>query len=727
MARRRRLVVGVWLVVLVACAALYPSLRAALGAPDYKVSGADSTRVERLISEYFPSQGNERDVLVFYSADRSAVSGTFRAVVAHTLRAFAARREVASVVGPYQPAPRREPYSARQISRDGHAAIAVLALRGDPRQLIERSSSLQTLAGAGAADGVHVWLTGYSPITKDLTNVESADIERAESIGVPVALLVLLLAFGAAAAALTPLLLAGAGLLFTYGTLALLSHLFHFDIFLFTVVTMIGVGIGIDYALFIVSRFREELARQSELPGELEQRVEVATANTIATSGSVIAFSGVIVALSLASLLVVSAPVFQEIAVGAVTVVFCTLVAALTLLPAVLAMLGERIDAGALPRRLRPAELRELAFAERGGWARWAQTIMRHPVLAACCSSVLLIGLALPASGLKTGINLDFSSLSKTPSGRGERVLADSFAPGALSPIEVVLIPRGDRPITPAKTRQAEAQFKLLARDPRVAGLIPQRTSQAGLLTVLPAVAIDSPRATDLVKRIRRELAPALEADGGPKVLVGGTTAQFLDLSNETRSKFPVVVALVLGLSLALLCLVFGSVVLPIKAALMNLLATAGTIGLVVVVFQHGVGERLLGFSSPGFIQVYLPLSVFALLFGLSMDYEVFLISRMRESWRKTEDNRLAVATGLQHTARPISAAAAIMVVVFGSFLSANVLEIKQFGFALAVAIALDATVVRLILVPALMRLLSGANWWSPFSSRRAKAAEPAA
>jgi len=188
-----------------------------------------------------------------------------------------------------------------------------------------------------------------------------------------------------------------------------------------------------------------------------------------------------------------------------------------------------------------------------------------------------------------------------------------------------------------------------------------------------------------------------------------------------------VVVALVLGLSLALLSVVFGSVVLPIKAALMNLLATAATIGLVVVVFQHGNGERLLDFTSPGFIQVYLPLSVFALLFGLSMDYEVFLISRMRESWRGTRDNRLAVATGLQHTARPISAAAAIMVAVFGSFLSANVLEIKQFGFALAVAIALDATLVRLVLVPALMRLLSGANWWTPFSSRRARATEPAA
>jgi RND superfamily putative drug exporter len=706
---------------------LYPSLRAALGAPDYKVAGADSTRAQELLSRYFPDAGNERDVLVFYSPERLASARPYRNVVTAVLATLARRSEVASVIGPYQDQSQQGPYSVRQISSDGHAAIAILALRGDPRQLIDRSSSLQRAADRAAGRGVHAWLTGYSPITKDLTNVESADIERAESIGVPVAMLVLILAFGAIAAALTPLLLAGTGLLFTYGVLALLSHLFHFDIFLFTVVTMIGVGIGIDYALFIVSRFREELAGQGPAPTGQPQRVELAVASAIATSGCVIAFSGAIVALSLASLLVVNAPVFQEIAIGAVTVVFCTLVVALTLLPAVLAAVGERINRGALPRRLRPAELNERSATQAGGWARWAQGIMRHPLIAALCSCGLLIVIALPAFDLKTGINLDFSSLAGTASGKGERILANSFAPGALSPIEVVLIQGGNRPVSAAKTRQAEGLFRVLSRDTRVAGLIPQRNSRAALLSILPSVSIDSPGATGLVQRIRDELAPALESGGGPRVLVGGTTAQFVDLSHETRSKFPVVIALVLGLSLLLLLVVFDSVLLPLKAAIMNLLATASTIGLVVFVFQQGHGESLLGFSSPGFIQVYLPLSVFALLFGLSMDYEVFLISRMRESWRESHDNSLAVATGLAHTARPISAAAAIMVAVFGSFLTADVLEIKQFGFALAVAIALDATIVRLVLVPALMRLFSAANWWTPWSSRRAKAAEPAA
>jgi putative drug exporter of the RND superfamily len=302
-------------------------------------------------------------------------------------------------------------------------------------------------------------------------------------------------------------------------------------------------------------------------------------------------------------------------------------------------------------------------------------------------------------------------------------VLAQSFTPGALAPIEIMLILPHHHKLSAAKKQQAEELFGYLAQDTRVAGFIPQTSHGADLLTVIPSVAIDSPAASGLVQRIRHELAPRLQAGGGPTVLVGGTIAQFVDLSNETHRKFPLVVGLVLGLSLLLLGFVFGSIVLPIKAAIMNLLVIGATIGLVVFVFQDGHGESLLNFTSPGFIQVYLPLSVFALLFGLSMDYEVFLIGRMRETWQRTHDNRLAVATGLEHTGRPISAAAAIMVAVFGSFLTANVLEVKQFGFALAAAIALDATLVRLILVPALMRMLSDANWWTPRLHWRARQA----
>jgi RND superfamily putative drug exporter len=227
-------------------------------------------------------------------------------------------------------------------------------------------------------------------------------------------------------------------------------------------------------------------------------------------------------------------------------------------------------------------------------------------------------------------------------------------------------------------------------------------------------VAIDSPAASALVRRIRSVLAPSVQVEGAPQVLVGGATAQFVDLAAETEAKLPLVVGLVLGAAFVFLLVAFRSLLLPLKAVLMNLLATGATVGLVVLVFQHGFGEGLFGFTSPGYIQVYLPLSVFVLLFGLSMDYEVFLVGRMREVWERTGDNRLAVASGLQHTARPITAAAAIMVAVFGSFLTADVLELKQFGFALAIGIAIDATLIRMVLVPALMRCFGHWNWWLP-------------
>jgi putative drug exporter of the RND superfamily len=285
--------------------------------------------------------------------------------------------------------------------------------------------------------------------------------------------------------------------------------------------------------------------------------------------------------------------------------------------------------------------------------------------------------------------------------------------------------------------RGARTLARQLRHDRRVASLSLSHSATGVLLTVIPSVSVDSPAASALVSYIRTDLAPSVDmrggldarggqdarngpdARGGPTVLVGGWTAQSLDASTEASRKLPLVMAITLGLALMFLLMVFRSVVLPIKAVLMNLLATGATLGLIVLIFQDGHGESLLGFTSSGFVQAFLPMSMFVLLFGLSMDYEVFLIRRMQETWRKTGDNSLAVVAGVEHTARSISAAAAIMVAVFGSFVTANILELKQFGFALAGAIAIDATLIRLVLVPALMCLLGERNWWLPASLGR--------
>ncbi len=741
-ARHRRFVLVLGVVVLVCSVLLYPRLESALNAPEYGVKGTDSSRVEALLEKRFPGVGSEDDGLVFYSPHRLASASAFHQVVAAVLAVASRQPGVRNVLSPY------DPNSVGQISSDEHAAVAALTLGGSTHQRFVRARTMQAAVGQEARDGVHVWLTGFSPIARDLSDVERTDTERAEAIGVPVALAILLFALGTAVAALAPLLMAGAGLLLTYGALALLTSLFHFDNLLLAIVTMIGVGIGIDYGLFIVSRFREELARSEralglqahggnatsgdaedagggralgggQTRGEERDRVTDAVATALATSGRTILFSGAIVALALASLLVVDSPIFREVAVGSVTVVACMLIVATTLLPALLAQLGAGINRGALPARFHPADARAQGGGARGGWARWALLIMRRPVSAAILAAGVLILVAIPVTGLRYGINLGVLSVSSTASGKGESVLARSFSPGAVAPIQVVLT-SADGSRDSAVTAGAAKLTQELEGDHHVTGVAERSSSYGVLLTVVSAARIDSPATVALVRHIRRDLAPPIHAHGGPTVLVGGATAITVDFSAEMRSNLPLVVGLILGLSLLCLLGAFRSIVLPLKAVLMNLLVTGAALGLVVWIFQQGHGEHLLHFTNPGFIQAYVPLGMFALLFGLSMDYEIFLIRRVREEWRRTHDNRLAVATGIEHTARPISAAAAIMVAVFGSFLSANLLELKQIGFALAVAIALDASLVRLILVPATMRLLGRWNWWLPGPLERA-------
>jgi putative drug exporter of the RND superfamily len=715
-ARHRRSVLTGWLLVLVVCAGLYPSLQRSLGAPNYDVEGAESAHAAQQLERRFAAHGAEQDVLVFYAPAWQAGEARYRAFVADALAVARRQDYVRGIAGPYQRGARD------QISRDDHAAIALVGIAGSPRELVQRAERLQHAVAPLAHGGAHVWLTGYSPVANDITSVENEDVERAETIGVPIALAVLLLALGTVVAALVPLLLAASGLLLAYGLLALIAHVLTFDSFLTTIVTMIGVGIGIDYALFIVSRFREELALRARA-GELdEEQVQDAVGAAIASSGRTILFSGVIVALALSTLVVIPTPTYAEFALGAALVVVCTVIAALTLLPALLATLGTRVNRWALPARMQPRDAAAREHDSHGIWARWALAVMRRPLLAAGAVAIALILAAMPILGLRTGVDFGIRSLGGTPSGKGEQALARSFGAGALAPIEIVVSrPLGGHGLSPGDRARVARLARELApsRGDDIASVSLTPGVDAALLTVAPRTTIDSYASEQLVHHIRAAFVPSVTAGGGPDVAVGGASAKILDLSDATSAKVPVVIGLILCLSLLLLVVVFRSVVLPVKAVAMNLLATGATVGIVILIFQDGHGERLLGFHSTGFIQVYLPLSIFALLFGLSMDYEVFLIRRMRETWLATHDNRAAVAAGVEHTARPISAAAAIMVAVFGSFATANVLELKQFGVGLALAIAIDATLIRLILVPALMRLFGARNWWLPSLRRQ--------
>ncbi|WP_327140820.1 MMPL family transporter [Nocardia sp. NBC_01327] len=702
MAGHRRAVLGAWLLLIVVCAAAYPALHHRLGAPDYGVPGSESATAERLAADHFSQLGAEQDLIVFHSGRYTADSPEFRAAVDHALTAARATAGVAGAVGPF------EGNAALQISADRHTAFGIAGIDGDMSARVDVVSRLQSALTPVADSGVQAMVTGYAAVEGEQMRTETGDMERAESIGLPVAALVLVLALGALAAAALPITVTAAGIALAVGLLFGLTSFLVFDSLVLSVATMIGTGTAIDYTMFIVSRFNEELTRRRVRDRKARTEILAAVGAALDTTGRTVLASGLIVMISLCALTVVGLPMLNGIAIGVVTAVLATLGAAFTLLPAALATLGPAINRGALPPRLRPAETR--AHTTSSAWACWARTVMARPVLFGAAGVAVLLLAAAPLTGMKYGIDMGLNSLGDSPTGQATRLVQNTFGPGLLSPIQVVVTGPSDTALSGSGVVDANRFVAELNRDPRIASVVPQQADGRMLALVVPKDSFDSTAVADLTSEIRTRARTVESA----QIVVGGVPATFADVSSLITSRFPWVIALVLTVSMAFLVFAFRSIVLALKAIALNLLATGAALGITVAVFQHGLGESLLGFHSTGFLQVYLPLLVFAVLFGLSMDYEVFLVRRMKEAWDRDPDNAAAVAEGLQHTARPITAAAAIMVAVFASFVTANVLELKQIGFALAVAVTIDAVLVRLILVPAFMQLFGRWNWWLP-------------
>lgn len=707
MARHHRVVIGVWLLLVVVCAAAYPALHERLGAPDYSVPDSQSSQVERLAAEHFSQFGTEQDLIVFHSDRFTADDPEFRTAVDRALATTRGTAGVAGALGPF------EGNAAQQISADRHTAFGIIGIDGSMSERVDIATRLQSGLAPIADSGVRAAVTGYAPIEGDLMAMETGDMQRAESIGLPVAALVLVLALGAAVAATIPITVTAAGIALAVGVLFGLTTLLTFDSLVLSVATMIGTGTAIDYAMFIVSRFNEELTRRGVRDRRARKDIREAVGQALDTTGRTILASGLIVMISLCSLAVVGLPMLDGIAVGVVTAVIATLTAAFTLLPAVLAALGPAINRGALPVRLRPAETRTTTTSS--GWTRWARTVMGRPILFGALGVAMLAVAAAPITGIKYGIDMGLESLGERPTGEATRLIGDGFGPGLLSPIQVAMTGPDDTALSGNGFVEANRFVAELSRDPRIESVLPQQADGRMLAMVVPKDSFDSTAVADLTADIRSRAGDVESAE----VLVGGIPATFADVSARITDRFPWVIALVLTVSLAFLVFAFRSIVLAVKAIVLNLLATGAALGITVAVFQHGYGESMLGFRSPGFLQVFLPMLVFAVLFGLSMDYEVFLVRRMKEAWDREPDNAAAVAEGLQRTARPITAAAAIMVAVFAAFLTADVLELKQIGFALAVAVAIDAVIVRLILVPAFMQLFGRWNWWLPTLRQR--------
>jgi RND superfamily putative drug exporter len=723
--KRTVLVLAIWLLVTVGLGTMIPTFLNGLGGASFAVDGSPAQRTQDLLSSRFHSASSEQDLVVFHSNRLVASNPAYRLAVEQALSSLKGKPHVKSLISPYDQSP------ISQISSDEHTAFIIVGLSGSDSELQKNSS---VLAGnlTHSTDDMKVYLTGASPLNADVIEQENSDLAKADTIGLPIAFLVLLIAFRSVIAASLPLFLGVTGVSIAFGVLGLLSKWMHFDVFVESAVTMLGLAFGIDYSLMIVTRFREELASG--------RSPDMAIRNTMRTAGKAVLFSGITVLISLSGLLLVRSPLFKGLGVGSICTVGVMLALSLTLLPIILRMLGKHINS----LQILPHRRGAMPDVEQGYWARWAHFVMRRPTLVTLMTVILLVLMAWPVGGLQLGLNLGTGTLKDQPSAQGLRLIEQAFSPGLTSPIQVVAS-RSSGSFTDNDLAALSALSKRLQNDPRVAsvssptlsldaltgnhGLVAFRTaeqtqvlsgqvnidqgSNVAIITVVPRAAADSETSIRLASDITSNMIPA-NTQSDLHFGLTGLSAQIVDLNAEVYRSLPVVLSFVLGLSFLLLAFNFRSLVLPLKAIVMNLFALSATIGLMVVVFQHGFGQHLLGFTSPGYIQSYLPLLTFVILFGLSMDYEVFLLTRIQEEWHKTHDNTAAVALGIEHTARVITNAAAIMIVVFASFLVARMLEIKQLGFALAIAVLIDATLIRLLLVPAAMRLLGRWNWWMP-------------
>ena len=706
LARRRRLVVIAWVLIVVASLPLAARQTEHLTGGGFDVPGSESKAVADAMQGVFASRANGISVLLRAEPDASAAE-----------RAAAVRRvrvEVAQTDGVALP-----PSVARsaqiQLQR-GDDALIPLSSQVSQDELVDSAVDLREgLAPGTAQNGVTTYLAGQATVWAGMQELSKEDLAKAEAGGFPVVALILLVVFGSLAAAALPLTLGFVSVIVTGALIYFLSLQMSTSVFVTNMASMIGIGVAVDYSLFILARYREERGAGRDC--------EAARSEALATSGLAVAFSGIAVIVSLAGLWMVDNQALRSMALGAMTVVAVSILTATTLLPALIALLGDRVMPGGVVaralrffkysvfRRPRPA-----AAASSGGgtagpgfWDRWARRVMARPWTAVAFSAGILLFLAAPLLSLETGTN----AIQQFPKDSDVRVgneLAAEQLGGGADPVQIVASFPGD------VDRAAVAVFAAELRAEPGVGAVPSPTFAGGsaLIEATSTAPSDSEAATAFVSRLRDSVVPASGLAAVATVDVGGETARTDDARTQISGSLWKIIGFVLALSFLVLMVMLRSLLLPLKAVLMNLLSIGAAFGVLVVIFQWGWLDSVLGFESLGALDtINVPL-IFAIVFGLSMDYEVFLMSRIRERYMEHGDNERAVAEGLASSARTISSAALIMSSVFAVFVLTGVPSIKELGLGCAVAIALDATLVRLILVPAAMKLFGDWNWWMP-------------
>ncbi|MFD5585572.1 MULTISPECIES: MMPL family transporter [unclassified Streptomyces] len=689
--RRRLVAVLLWLLAfggVTAAAAVAGSAYS----NDYDVPGTASGHAAELLQDGFPGMGGDSDTIVWHTTSGTVRAADVEQTMTRTLDRIDDLPGVASVSGPYNGP------GAGRISADGHTAYATLTFdRPVERITAAEAQAVVHTAKAAEGDGLQVELGGSA---MGLTKTSGGHL--AEVVGVVVAAVVLFLAFGSLAASLLPIATALVGVGTAYAGIELLGHAMTVADFAPMLGMLIGLGVGIDYALFIVTRHRRGLKRGLSV-------TEAAT-SAVATTGRAVVFAGATVCIALLGMLILRLSFLNGVAVAASLTVVLTVAASVTLLPALLSFIGMRALSRRERRRL--AEHGPQPELPTGFAARWSAFVERHPKALGGIAVAVIALLALPTLSLHLGTSDQGNDPRTSTTRKAYDLIADGFGPGVNGPLTLVTRVDG------AQDRLALDNLDATLRGTRgVASVTPVTYGPGGstaYLTVVPDSAPQSKATSDLVERLRTDVLPRAESGTSLDVYVGGVTASYDDFAGVIVGKLPLFVGVVIGLGCLLLLLAFRSVGIPLKAAVMNIAAVAAAFGVVVAVFQWGWGSDLLGLGRAGPIEPFLPVIMVSVLFGLSMDYQVFLVSRMYEEWLETGDNRRAVRIGLAETSRVINSAAVIMISVFLAFVLSGDRVIAMFGIALASAVALDAFVLRTLLVPALMHLLGAANWWLP-------------
>ncbi len=711
-AQRPLVMIGLWVVLVVIALLIVSRLLASATTTELTLSGSfESAKATAALEELTGGPAPITEIVVIQSETLTVDDPAFAAKVNEiygeivglgdeVVAEGAVNYYILSAISPEN--------AANLVSEDRKTTLMAFEMAGDfDDASVHVEELLDVVKAADGTDGFRVLISGASSVSFETNEFSTHDLEQGERVGVPVALLILLALFGAVVAALIPIGLAIVAIIIALGIVALIGQVFDLVFFVTLMITMIGLAVGIDYSLFIISRFREELDKGSS--------VQDAVAKAGDTAGRTVLFSGLTVVIALCGMFIIPMGFFQSLGLGAILVVIVEMAATLTLLPAILALLGPKVDMLPIPffRKRHTAEASD-DETHHGFWERTTDIVTRVPWLSFLIVSIPMVIAIVYYFQIETGLN----GVEALPKGSVTReaylVLEDKFAFGLATPSDIVI----EGNIADPQVQGAiQRLMQLLIEDPRfpIPPILDAASSER--IAVLKLALAGHPTgdtAVEAMEVLRNEHIPAAFSGVDAEVNVGGLSATTMEIYQVVDQYTPIVFIFVLGFSFIVLMLVFRSIVIPIKAVIMNLLSVGTAYGLLVLVFQKGFATDLLGFQRAEVIDAWVPLFLFTILFGLSMDYHVFLLSRVRERFDQTGDNTEAVKYGLRSTANLITGAALIMVAVFGAFASGKTIVNQQVGFGLAVAIFLDATLVRSVLVPASMEMLGRGNWYLP-------------